>query len=216
MTKKFYAIRRGRKSNVIVKTWDECNELIHGYSGAIYKSFKNENDALNYLGCIKSDNIINDKDDASYSDNVVVCYSDGACSGNGRVNSAGGWGAVIIDDGKRTEISGGAANTTNNRMELQGCIEALRFVKHPSRIIMISDSQYVINGINKGWARSWKKNNWVKSDGAPAKNSELWSELLSAIDFHKSVEFKWVKGHASNPENNKCDKLAVAESQKYK
>ena len=216
MAIKFYAIKEGRKSNVVVTTWDECKELTDGYKNAKFKSFKNEDEAWKYLGCIKENNIITDKNNNQHDENIVICYSDGACSGNGKIESAGGWGAVIIENGKRTEISGGMANTTNNRMELQGCIEALKFVTTPSKITLISDSQYVINGINKGWAKKWKSNNWIKSDGNPAKNPELWNELLNLIDFHKSVEFQWVKGHASNPENNRCDKLAVAAAQKYK
>lgn len=217
MSTKFYAIKNGRKSNVVVNAWDECNKLVNGYKGAVFKSFKNETDAWSYLGCIKKDNIITDKDINLSIKSVVTCYTDGACSGNGKINGgAGGWGAVIIENGKRTEISGGSANTTNNRMELQGCIEALKFVKTPSEITLISDSKYVIDGINKGWAINWRKNNWLKYDGQPVKNPELWHELLDLIAFHKSVKFQWVKGHASNPENNRCDKLAVAESRKYR
>ena len=217
MAIKFYAVKNGRKNNIVVNTWNECKELVDGYKGAIFKSFKNENDAWDYLGCVKSDNIITDKANGLPLNNMVTCYADGACSGNGKANGgAGGWGVVIIENGQRTELSGGSSDTTNNRMELQGCIEALKFVKVPSEITLISDSQYVINGINKGWAKNWKRNGWMKSDGSKAKNPELWDELLNLISFHKSVTFQWVKGHASNPENNRCDRLAVAESQKYK
>ena len=144
--------------------------------------------------------------------NAVTIYTDGACSGN---PGPGGWGAVLLYGSHRKEISGGAPATTNNRMELTAVIEALKLLKEPCQVALYSDSKYVIDALEKGWAWGWKRRGWVKSDKKPALNPDLWEELLRLTQTHK-LEYHWVKGHASNPLNNRCDELAVAESQKYK
>lgn len=143
---------------------------------------------------------------------AVTLYTDGACSGN---PGPGGWGAVLLYGSHRKEISGGAPATTNNRMELTAVIEALKLLKEPCQVALYSDSKYVIDALEKGWAWGWKRRGWVKSDKKPALNPDLWEELLRLTQTHK-LEYHWVKGHASNPLNNRCDELAVAESQKYK
>ena len=117
-------------------------------------------------------------------------------------------------NGFEKELSGGEAQTTNNRMELTAVIEGLKALKVPCRVTVITDSQYVANGINLGWAKSWKENNWRKKDRKPALNPELWDELLALTDKHE-VTIEWIKGHAGHPENERCDQLAVAESQKF-
>ena len=142
----------------------------------------------------------------------VEIFTDGACSGN---PGPGGWGAILRYKGAEKKISGGAANTTNNRMELTGVIESMRRLKEPCEVILTSDSKYVCDAISKGWAKSWKKNGWKKSDKKPALNSDLWESLLELLEIHR-VTVKWVKGHAGHPENECCDRLAVAESEKYK
>ena len=142
----------------------------------------------------------------------VEIFTDGACQGN---PGPGGWGAVLRYNGTEKEISGGEANTTNNRMELSGVIGALRILKEPCEIILCSDSKYVCDGISKGWAKSWKRNNWRKADKKPALNADLWDILLSLLEQHQ-VTIQWVKGHAGHPENERCDKLAVAAAEKYK
>ncbi len=142
----------------------------------------------------------------------VEMYSDGACSGN---PGPGGYGVILRYKGKEKEISGGAADTTNNRMELMGVIAGLEALKEPCSVTVCTDSQYVVNGITKGWAESWKANNWIKKDKKPALNSDLWDRLLNEIHRHK-VEFVWIKGHAGHPENERCDQLAVAQSEHYK
>lgn len=142
----------------------------------------------------------------------VMIFTDGACSGN---PGPGGWGAILSYNGKTKELSGGAAQTTNNRMELTGVIEALHCLKEPCIVTLTSDSRYVCDGINKGWARSWKRNGWRKSDKKPALNADLWEQLLQLLERHK-VTFCWVKGHAGHPENERCDQLAVAQSVKYR
>ncbi len=142
----------------------------------------------------------------------VEIYTDGACSGN---PGPGGWGAVLRYNGTEKEISGGAADTTNNRMELTGVIEALRLLKEPCEVILCSDSKYVCDAISKGWAKSWKKNGWRKADKKPALNSDLWETLLTLLEKHR-VTVQWIKGHAGHPENERCDRLAVAGAEKFK
>lgn len=137
----------------------------------------------------------------------VEIFSDGACSGN---PGPGGWGAILRCDGYEKEISGGEAHTTNNRMELTGVIQALSALKYPCKVRVTTDSKYVVDGITKGWAQSWKKRGWKKSDGKPALNPELWERLLELLAIH-DVEFAWIKGHAGHEENERCDRLAVAQ-----
>lgn len=141
----------------------------------------------------------------------VTIYTDGACSGN---PGTGGWGTILVYKGREREMSGGAAETTNNRMELTAVIEGLKALKEACKVTVVTDSQYVANGINLGWAQSWKANGWRKKDKKPALNPELWDELLTLIAKHE-VTIEWVKGHDGHPENERCDKMAVAESQKF-
>jgi ribonuclease HI len=141
----------------------------------------------------------------------VDIFTDGACSGN---PGPGGWGAILRYKGTDKEISGGEKQTTNNRMELTAVIEALKLLKEPCEVTLWTDSKYVADGLGKGWAAGWKKNGWRKADKKPALNPDLWDELLALNDKH-SITIQWIKGHASHPENERCDKMAVAESQKY-
>ena len=143
---------------------------------------------------------------------TVTIYTDGACSGN---PGPGGWGAILIYGTHKRELSGGEPDTTNNRMELTAVIQALSLLKEPCAVDLWSDSKYVIDGLEKGWARGWKKRGWVKSDKKPALNPDLWGRLLELESLH-TLRYHWVKGHAENEYNNRCDELAVAESQKYK
>ncbi|MCI8593926.1 MAG: ribonuclease HI [Oscillospiraceae bacterium] len=143
---------------------------------------------------------------------TVTIYTDGACSGN---PGPGGWGAILMYGSHKRELSGGKAETTNNRMELTAVIAALSALKERCVVELWSDSKYVIDGLQKGWAKGWKAKGWVKSDKKPALNPDLWDRLLTLCDGHE-MRYHWVKGHAENPYNNRCDELAVAESQKYK
>ncbi len=147
----------------------------------------------------------------------VDIYTDGACRGN---PGPGGWGAILVytdPTGKVTEkeLSGGEAQTTNNRMELSAAIAALRALKTPCSVTLTSDSKYLIDGITKGWAESWKRKNWIKGDKTPALNPDLWDALLSELERHE-VEFVWVRGHAGHPYNERCDVLATTEADSYK
>ena len=141
----------------------------------------------------------------------VTIYTDGACSGN---PGPGGWCAILKYGNNEKMISGGSADTTNNKMELTAVIEGLKALKRPCDVTIVSDSKYVCDAVLKGWVYSWKKKGWRKSDGKPALNSDLWEELLGLLDVH-SVTFSWIKGHAGHPENERCDKRAVEETQKF-
>lgn len=135
----------------------------------------------------------------------VDIYTDGACRGNpGR----GGWGAILVYNGIEKELSGGEAQTTNNRMELSAVIAALSVLKEPCEVKLTTDSQYVVNAIEKGWLSSWMKNNWKKSDKSAVLNVDLWQKLVQLLDKH-SVTFVWVKGHNGHPFNERCDSLAT-------
>ncbi|MCL2546088.1 MAG: ribonuclease HI [Oscillospiraceae bacterium] len=139
-------------------------------------------------------------------DNVSL-YTDGACSGN---PGPGGWAAILKYGEHEKELSGYDPDTTNNRMELTGVIQGLQTLKRSCNVIVTTDSRYVADGINKGWAKKWRSNNWIKSDKKPALNSDLWVQLLDLCETHE-VTFIWVRGHSDNPYNNRCDELAVAE-----
>ena len=143
---------------------------------------------------------------------TVTLYSDGACSGN---PGPGGWGCILQFGEATRELSGGEANTTNNRMELTAVIRGLQALKEPCVVELYSDSKYVIDALSKGWAASWRKKGWIKSDRKPALNPDLWEILLDLCRIHE-VHCHWVKGHAENPMNNRCDELAVTQWKKLK
>jgi len=141
---------------------------------------------------------------------IVKLFCDGACSGN---PGPGGWGAILRFDEFEKELSGGETHTTNNRMELQGCISALQSLKEPCRVMITTDSQYLANAFEKGWLAKWQKNGWKTSGKEPVKNRELW-ELLLELSKRHALSWKWIKGHAGHQENERCDKLAVAAREK--
>ena len=141
----------------------------------------------------------------------VTIYTDGACSGN---PGPGGWAAILLYNGREKVLSGGEAQTTNNRMELMGVISALQALKEPCEVELWSDSRYVIDALEQGWAESWKRKGWKKADKTPAKNPDLWETLLQLTAGHR-MRYHWVKGHAENPYNNRCDTLAVQERDRF-
>lgn len=141
----------------------------------------------------------------------VEIFTDGACSGN---PGPGGWGAILRYKGNEKELSGGAADTTNNRMEITAALQALTALKEPCNVTLYSDSQYVCNALKLGWAKKWKANNWMRNKKEPALNPDLWEKLLEQYDRH-NVTVVWVKGHAGHPENERCDRLAVEQAKKY-
>lgn len=136
--------------------------------------------------------------------NTVNIYTDGACSGN---PGPGGWGCVLIHGERRKELSGGEPNTTNQRMELQAAVSGLGALKLPCRVLLHSDSAYLINAFNQGWLVNWQKNGWKNSKKQPVENQDLWKELLRLSKIHQITWIK-VKGHSGNVENERCDQLA--------
>ena len=134
----------------------------------------------------------------------VVIYTDGACSGN---PGPGGWGAILMYEGNKKEISGGKKDTTNNIMELTAAIEGLKLLKIPCEVDLYSDSAYLVNAFNQGWIYNWQRNNWKTAGKEPVKNQEIWEELYKLTKIHK-VNFIKVKGHSDNEFNNRCDELA--------
>ena len=143
---------------------------------------------------------------------TVTLYTDGACSGN---PGPGGWGAILEFNGIEKELSGGENNTTNNRMELTAVIRGLQALKEPCIVELYSDSKYVIDALEKGWAWGWKKKNWTNPVKTPALTPDLCDVLL-ALTMKHELHYHWVKGHAEKPKNNRCDQMAVAEWKKLK
>jgi len=142
---------------------------------------------------------------------TIILYTDGACSGN---PGPGGWGALLIWNGTEKELSGGAANSTNNRMEMQAVIEGLRALKEPCHVKIHSDSALIINAFKQGWIENWQRRGWKKADKKPVENRDLWEEMLKVMSPHK-VEWIKVKGHSTNELNNRVDRIAVAASKKF-
>lgn len=137
---------------------------------------------------------------------TVTIYTDGACSGN---PGAGGYGVVLLYGTARKELSGGYRLTTNNRMEVLAVIRGLEALKEPCHVLLYSDSKYVVDAIEKGWVVKWRQNGWMRNKKERASNVDLWEQLLVLLERHQ-VSFRWVKGHADNPENERCDALARA------
>lgn len=148
----------------------------------------------------------------SDSNPEVILYTDGACSGN---PGPGGWGALLLWKGKEREMTGGAPDTTNNRMEMMAVIEGLKALKKPCHVKIHSDSALIVNTFKKGWIKSWQQRGWKKSNKKPVENRDLWEKMLKVMEPH-TIEWIKVKGHADNQLNNRVDRLAVEASQKFK
>jgi ribonuclease HI len=231
--KHYYAVRIGREPG-IYRTWEECKVQVDGYAKAQYKGFGSLEEAEAYLGYAKTnepcvpkpsgaspfnppsapkkkrgtghgENEARAREMLETSDGLkhVVIYTDGACLGN---PGPGGYGVVLLHGKDRKEFSRGFRLTTNNRMEMLACIVGLQALNGQCAVTLYSDSQYVINSMNKGWARRWKNNKW-KRNGENVPNADLWEKMLNLCDKHK-VKFNWVRGHAGNKENERCDQLA--------
>ncbi|QTA79471.1 Ribonuclease H [Desulfonema limicola] len=230
--KKFYAVKKGRSPGIYT-IWagkDGAQIQVQGFPGAVYKGFKTRKEAEAFMAGpmpewtfknTKKQELKYDKTDNTVpvpdlietgksAGKQILIYTDGGAIGN---PGPGGYGIVIINGKDKKEISGGFRLTTNNRMELTACIQALKSLKKPSKIELFSDSKYVVNGISKGWAKRWRKNNWMRTETEPAVNADLWEQLLEQCEKH-SVNLNWVKGHAGNLYNERCDQLVRAESSK--
>jgi len=140
---------------------------------------------------------------AENNSQIVEVFCDGACSGN---PGPGGYGAILRCGGHTKELSGGAKETTNNRMEMSAAIEALRQLTRPCQVIITTDSQYLVKGMTE-WIAGWQRKGWRNSKKEPVLNKDLWEQLLVLTSSH-SVQWKWVKGHAGHAENERCDQLA--------
>jgi len=211
--KKYYAIAKGRKPGVY-DNWPEAQAQVRGFAGALFKGFPSRAEAEKWL---KNPSYNRTRkygkmpetaaNDTLPEDGQVTIYTDGGSINN---PGPGGYGIVQIYKEDRKELTGGFRHTTNNRMELTACIVALQHLEYRNvPVVLYSDSSYVVNGIQKGWAKKWRKNGWVKSDKKPAINPDLWGKLLDLVE-GLDIEFRWVKGHAGNPLNERCDQLAVA------
>ena len=238
---KSYAVHNGRKPGIYGEWFGAggAEAQIKGFPGALYKGFESRAKAEAWLDKMSAkttgkhqqelfppvektvtqkkasrrpkpvtDGLAHHRTAETTAD--VVIYSDGGCSRN---PGPGGYGVVMLEGGSRRELSGGCARTTNNRMELTACIKGLEALERTSLVIVYSDSQYVVNGMEKGWARRWKKNDWKRNKDEIAENSDLWSRLLDICEKH-TVSFSWVRGHDGNQENERCDALAVEQTQR--
>ena len=216
---KYYAVIRGYQPGIYT-AWcgpGGAEEQVLGYAGAIFKGFVTVEEARRWLGspAVKSRKASGRVQGAAEpaappsSPGQIIIYTDGGCAGN---PGPGGYGAVIIDGESRSELAQGFRRTTNNRMELLACIAALETLKAPANVILHSDSRYVVNGIDKGWARKWRANGWMRTESEAAQNADLWAELLDLCNKHR-VRFVWVHGHAGNRENERCDRLATGATQ---
>jgi ribonuclease HI len=213
-SKKFYAVAAGRRPGIYT-AWTEAEAQVKGFPKPRFKGFATRAEAESWIEEEKAaprrttcrNTTAKAPAPLEIRPEEVQVYTDGGALNN---PGPGGYGVVVIDADGKKEFSGGYRLTTNNRMELMACIVALRQLAHTTRpIVLHSDSSYVVNGINKGWAKKWRKNGWIKSDKKPAVNPDLWAELLDLSE-GLDIAFRWVKGHAGNPLNERCDALAVA------
>ena len=222
--RKFYVVRNGHKPG-IYRTWEECRKQVEGYSNAVYKSFFILRDAEEFLhGCGPAkalpSGILETETAATIPQFLpgpaghgatlkqVFIYADGACMGN---PGPGGYGVVILHGGERRELSAGFRLTTNNRMEILGCIAGLRALKECCDVTIYSDSKYVVNTMTKSWALRWRKQGWRRKDEngefTDVRSPDLWAQMLDLCDKHR-VRFSWVRGHSGNDGNERCDQLA--------
>lgn len=240
---KYYAVAKGRRPG-IYREWMGAHGAevqVSGFAGAVFKGFTSRTEAEAWIAKISTGEQSlqeglpfesvdrteasrknfslhtkpvaaeeqRDAQRANAGDRIVI-YTDGGCSRN---PGPGGYGVVMLSGGQRRELSGGFACTTNNRMELMACIIGLEALEGICLVMLHSDSQYVVNGITKGWAKRWKRNNWMRNADEPAANSDLWARLLDLCGKHY-VRFQWIRGHNGNPENERCDVLAVEMTKK--
>jgi ribonuclease HI len=207
--KKYYAVLRGQKPGIYAKWSGEngAEAQVKGFPGARYRAFPGAREAGAWLKDPDKPLQAMEKETReteTMEKGKVIIYTDGGCIDN---PGPGGYGVVLLHGGKRKELSAGYRLTTNNRMELMACIAGLKSLKFSCPVILFSDSRYVVDGMEKGWARRWKSKGWMRNAIQPAENADLWAQLLELCDNH-TVEFSWVKGHAGQAENERCDRLA--------
>ena len=223
--KQYYVVVRGYSPGLYTAWFGEggAAEQVEGFPQAVYRGFHSLEEAAVWLASQEDELLVQlppDLQDLLEQDlatgqeecleslleaGKVVIHTDGGAIDN---PGPGGYGVVLRYKGHRKELSGGFRSTTNNRMELLACIEGLKVLKNPCEVVLYSDSKYVVNGITKGWARKWQANGWKLSKRRKAENVDLWEQLLTLCQQH-DVEFRWVRGHAGNPDNERCDQLAM-------
>jgi ribonuclease HI len=239
--KKYYAVAKGRKPGVYT-LWSGpggAEGQVKGFAGAKYRGFATRSEAEAYVKSggqtaslqeplpeLEGGEMAAKKTgrtratpekragqdyQAELAAGRVVIFSDGASTGN---PGPGGYGVVVLTGKDHRELSAGFRCTTNNRMEILGCIAGLESLQRKSRVLIFSDSRYVVNAVNMGWAKRWRKNGWMRAPDSlgnlfRAENVDLWERMLDLLEYHE-VTFQWVKGHAKNIENERCDRLAVA------
>ena len=228
MSKKVYAIFQGHEPG-IYGSWETASHQVKGFKGAKYKSFPREIEAIEWLReCVLNakepvaqpliDLIKNHLEKGSIGskptmadpNGEIIIHTDGGASPNPGV---GGYGVVLQKGTRRKELSAGYQLTTNNRMEMMGVIVALQALNESSKVVLHTDSKYIVDSVTKRWVYGWKKRGWKKSDGKRPENVDLWEVLIALLKDHK-VDFRWVKGHAGNIENERCDAL-VAEARSH-
>jgi ribonuclease HI len=220
---KFYAVRVGRIPGIYLD-WESTQAQVKEFPGAVFKSFTTRGAAEDWLAGIErslpeqatlpglTPLAANDSQDAipppaaDAAPGSVVIYTDGGSLGN---PGPGGYGVVLLSGQARQELSGGYRSTTNSRMELRAAIAGLEALPRRSQVILFSDSRYLVNAIQKGWAQSWRIHNWMCSKDRPAENPDLWERLLALCEYHQ-VECRWLRGHAGAEHNERCDRLATA------
>jgi ribonuclease HI len=229
--KNYYAVVKGVKPGIYA-SWsgaDGAEAQVKGFVGARYKGFVTLDEAEAWFESLSDTKApryfdtpgppeeqdgrsgLGDKAAKALEAGKVVIYTDGSSIGN---PGPGGYGVVLLYGEQRQELSGGFRLTTNNRMELMACIVGMRALDKKSRVVLFSDSRYVVDSISKGSVQRWKANRWMRGKTGKAKNADLWNELLQLIDRHE-VAFVWVPGHTGVPENERCDQLSMrAASQK--
>ena len=228
--KNYYAVVKGQVPGIYASWFgpDGAEAQVKGFVGARYKGFATIADAEAWFESLSGTKAPSHKSRAelpleqvskpklentavtALEAGKVVIYTDGGCIGN---PGPGGYGIVLLYENQRVELSGGFRMTTNNRMELMACIVGLQALEKKSRVVLLSDSRYVVDSISKGWARRWKANRWMRTKKEKAENFDLWDELLQLCDRH-DVEFVWVPGHAGNLENERCDQLSMEAASK--
>jgi ribonuclease HI len=214
--KKVYAVARGKQPG-IYREWfgpEGAERQIRGFAGALYRGFFTLTEARQWLAAPQVARPGRSRPEpipaaSRPTAGQVVVYTDGSCRGN---PGPGGYGFIVIDGQQRQESAQGYRLTTNNRMELMACIAALKTLPEGAEVLLHSDSRYVVQGIEKGWARKWRANRWMRTRTEPARNRDLWEALLSLCD-RRQVTFCWVHGHAGQEENERCDRLATQAAQ---
>jgi len=214
--RKYYAVIRGRQPG-IYDTWFGARGAemqVRGFAGARYRGFPTLVEAQAWLrdpgGSPAAVKAGRQPPVAPRSDpprpGEVIAYTDGSCLRN---PGPGGYGVVLLRETGRLELARGFRLTTNNRMEMMACRAALEALAEPAAVVLHSDSSYLVQGMAKGWAKRWRANGWLRTGRQPAENADLWMVLLALCERHR-VRFVWVRGHAGDPENERCDRLAAA------